>query len=113
MSSSSFTRIVLRERPEADVLPDTFESQTVLKDVLKAGAGEVVVRVTYLSLDPAMRGWVRDKRTYVPPVQIGEVMRAFGMGIVVEAGEGCVFSKGDMVSGTLGMSSIAPSIPNS
>ena len=113
MSSSSFTRIVLRERPEADILPDTFESQTVSKDVLKAGAGEVIVQVTYLSLDPAMRGWLRDTRSYIPPVQIGEVMRALGMGIVVEAGEGSVLSKGDVVSGTLSMYSIAPSIPNS
>ncbi|KAG9315327.1 hypothetical protein JVU11DRAFT_4469 [Chiua virens] len=102
MSSSTFTRIVLRERPKADFLPDTFESQTVSKDVLKAGPGEVVVQVTYLSLDPAMRGWVRDTRSYLPPVQIGEVMRAGGLGIVVEAGEGSTVAKGDVVSGTLG-----------
>ncbi|KAG6373471.1 oxidoreductase zinc-binding protein [Boletus reticuloceps] len=86
MSSSSFTRIVLRERPEAEIHPGTFEIQTVSKDVLKAGAGEVVVQVTCISLDPAMRGWLKDRRSYVPPVQIGEVMRALGLGIVVEAG---------------------------
>ncbi|KAF8135055.1 hypothetical protein EV363DRAFT_1447839 [Boletus edulis] len=108
MSSSSFTRIVLRERPEAEIRdPGTFEIQTVPKDVLKAGAGEVVVQVTYISLDPAMRGWLKDRRSYVPPVQIGEVMRALGMGIVVEAGEGCRLTKGDVVSGTLGWTEFA------
>jgi len=99
---SNFTRIVLRERPEADILPDTFESQTVSKDDLKAGPGEVVVQVTYLSLDPAMRGWLRDTRSYIPPVKVGEVMRAGGIGVVVEVGEGSTLTKGDMVYGTLG-----------
>ena len=113
MSSSTFTRIVLRERPKAEILPDTFESQTVSKDVLKAGTREVVVQVTYLSLDPAMRAWLRDARSYIPPVQIGEVMRALGLGIVVEAGEGSVFTTGDVVSGSLGTYGVAPSIPNS
>jgi len=103
----SFTRIVLRERPKAEILPDTFESQTVSKDVLKAGVREVVVQVTYLSLDPAMRGWLRDTRSYLPPVQIGEVMRAFGLGMVAEAGEGSVFTKGDLVSGVLGWTEFA------
>ncbi|KAH0833438.1 hypothetical protein J3R83DRAFT_12552 [Lanmaoa asiatica] len=107
MLSSSFTRIVLRERPKADILPDTFELRTVSKGVLKAGPGEVVVQVTYLSLDPAMRGWLRDVATYVPPVQIGEVMRAVGLGIVTEAGEGSVFAKGDVVSGSLGWTEFA------
>ena len=107
MSSSSFTRIVLRERPRVEILPDTFESQTVSKDVLNAGASEVVVQVTYLSLDPAMRGWLRDARSYLPPVQIGEVMRSLGLGIVVEAGEGSVFNKGDVVSGALGTYGVA------
>lgn len=100
--SSNFTRIVLRERPEADILPDTFESQTVSKDDLKVGPGEVIVQVTYLSLDPAMRGWLRDTRSYIPPVKVGEVMRAGGIGVVVEAGPGSTLTKGDMVYGTLG-----------
>lgn len=113
LSRGSFTRIVLRERPEAGILPDTFETQTVSNDVLKAGPGEVVVQVSYVSLDPAMRGWLRDARSYLPPVQIGEVMRAGGMGIVVEAGEGSVFTEGDVVSGFLGTHSVAPSVPNS
>ncbi|KIK83039.1 hypothetical protein PAXRUDRAFT_832109 [Paxillus rubicundulus Ve08.2h10] len=107
MASNTFTRIVLRERPEADVLPDTFEKQTVSKDDLQAGPGEVVVQVTYLSLDPAMRGWLRDVRSYLPPVQIGEVMRAIGLGIVVQAGDGSTFKEGDIVSGSFGWTEFA------
>ncbi|KAH7884726.1 hypothetical protein F5I97DRAFT_1493893 [Phlebopus sp. FC_14] len=98
--SKTYTRIVLRERPETDILPDTFETQTPSKDDLKAGPGEVVVQVTYLSLDPAMRGWLRDVRSYLPPVQIGEVMRAIGLGVVLQAGEETKFKPGDLVSGS-------------
>jgi hypothetical protein len=107
MSLNTFTRLVLRERPEVDVLPDTFESQTVSKDDLKAGPGQVVVQVTYLSLDPAMRGWLRDVRSYLPPVQIGEVMRAVGQGVVVQVGNGSTFKEGDIVSGSFGWTEFA------
>ena len=44
--------------------------------------GEVRVRVLYLSLDPAMRGWMNEGKSYIRPVAIGEVMRAGGVGIV-------------------------------
>ena len=42
--------------------------------------GEVVIQNQYLSLDPAMRGWMNDAKSYIPPVGIGEVMRALGVG---------------------------------
>lgn len=45
---------------------------------------EVTVRMSHLSVDPGMRGWITPKRSYMPPVQPGEVMRAFGVGEVVE-----------------------------
>ncbi|KAI5989658.1 hypothetical protein F5J12DRAFT_864257 [Pisolithus orientalis] len=81
-STSTYTRI-------ADILPDTFETKTASKDDLVPGPNQVVVRVTYLSLDPAMRG-------------IGEVMRAAGLGVVVQVGSGSQFKEGDLVSGTVG-----------
>ena len=62
-----------------------------------------MVKVTWISLDPAMRSWLIDnKRAYVPPVKLGEVMRAVGLGVVVKLGEGSKFSVGDEVSGLLG-----------
>ena len=45
-----------------------------------AGEGQFVVQVRYLSLDPAMRGWMNEARSYIRPVEIGEVMRAGGAG---------------------------------
>ena len=51
------------------------------------GDGEVLVKIRYLSLDPAMRGWMNDGRSYIPPVGIGEVMRAFGVGEVIASND--------------------------
>jgi NADPH-dependent curcumin reductase CurA len=97
MSPEKYTRIVLHERPIADITPNTFRTERVPFD-LKPETGEVLVQVNWLSLDPAMRGWLRDARSYVPPVQIGEVMRAVGLATVVKAGEGCKLQPGDVVS---------------
>lgn len=68
-----FKRIVLNSRPEGDIEPDTFRTQVVPFASLKPGKGQVLVQCTWLSLDPAMRGYIRDVRSYLPPVQIGEV----------------------------------------
>jgi NADPH-dependent curcumin reductase CurA len=70
------------------------------------GEGEVLVKVLYLSLDPAMRGWMNQARSYVPPVGIGEVMRALGIGQVVASGDSR-FAEGDHVSGTVGVQEYA------
>src|ERR1700688_2822596 len=64
--------------------------------------GEFLVRVLYISLDPAMRGWMNDRRSYVPPVGIGEGMRAGGLGRVV-ASRHADFNEGDHVSGIFGV----------
>lgn len=104
MSPNTFKQIVLRERPVADILPDTFESKTKAFDELHVGKSQALVQVTYISLDPAMRGWLRDVRSYVPPVKIGEVMRSGGLGVVVSVGEGSKFQKGDLVQGRFGAS---------
>ncbi|SNX86028.1 related to endo-polygalacturonase [Melanopsichium pennsylvanicum] len=105
---SQQTQIVLRERPTAAIKdtigsPDsTYEKRTVpVPQESELNDGEVLVRVEYVSLDPAMRGWLRDARSYLPPVQIGEVMRAGAVGVVV-ASKYAGLSKGDHVSGTLG-----------
>ena len=68
--------------------------------------GEVVVRALYLSLDPAMRGWMNEGKSYIAPVGIGEVMRAGGVGTVV-ASNHPGFAAGDHVLGTLGIQEYA------
>jgi NADPH-dependent curcumin reductase CurA len=68
--------------------------------------GGVLVKNLSLSLDPAMRGWMNDVKSYIPPVGIGEVMRAGGVGKVV-ASRNPGFSAGDLVSGTLGIQEYA------
>ena len=50
-----------------------------------AGAGQLLVKQTHMSLDPAMIGWMSpDTESYVPPVGLGEVMRSSGIGQVIE-----------------------------
>ena len=64
--------------------------------------GEIVIKTLYLSLDPAMRGWMNEGKSYIRPVGIDEVMRAGGIGKVV-ASKSPKFAVGDYVSGSLGV----------
>jgi NADPH-dependent curcumin reductase CurA len=68
--------------------------------------GEALVKVLQLSLDPAMRGWMNDVPSYVPPVGIGEVMRAIGVGQVVESKHERL-AEGDFVTGLFGIQEYA------
>jgi NADPH-dependent curcumin reductase CurA len=63
--------------------------------------GEILVRNLFLSLDPAMRGWMNDGKSYVPPVPLGDVMRGGAIGAVVHSLND-KFSRGDLVSGLFG-----------
>jgi hypothetical protein len=65
-------------------------------------AGGVLVKTLALSLDPAMRGWMNEGKSYIPPVGLGEVMRAGGVGRVV-ASSTPAFAAGDVVTGMLGV----------
>ncbi len=76
---------------------------TIVEEPKPAAAdGEFVVEVDYLSIDPAMRTWMNAGRSYVPPVEIGEVMRALGVGRVVKSRHSG-FAVGDEVSGIFGV----------
>lgn len=66
------------------------------------GDGQVLVRTHYISIDPTMRGWMNDRPGYLPPVQIGEVMRALTVG-QVEASNNPTFAAGDYVAGVGGV----------
>ncbi|MEZ5212566.1 NADP-dependent oxidoreductase [Gordonia sp. PP30] len=94
------TEVRLARRPVG--LPDdgTWDIATV--EVPEPGPGEFVVRTALVSLDPAMRGWLNDARSYVPPVELGAVMRANGAGEVV-ASRHDDFAVGEMVSGMFGV----------
>src|SRR5713101_8030178 len=70
--------------------------------------GELLVKVLYISLDPAMRGWMNEGKSYVPPVGIGEVMRALALGRVIES-RNPKFAAGDFVSGSFGVQEYAVS----
>lgn len=68
--------------------------------------GELLVKLLYISLDPAMRMWINESRSYMPPVGIGEVMRALGLGTVT-ASRNSYFAVGDHVSGAFGVQEYA------
>ncbi len=70
--------------------------------------GQIVVRTHYISLDPAMRGWMNDARSYIPPIKLGEVMRAGAVGEVV-ASKHPGFREGEAVVGMFGMQDYAAS----
>lgn len=74
------------------------------------GPGELRIKIEYISLDPAMRGWMNDAKSYVPPVALGAVMRAFAAGHV-DASNNPDFQVGDAVVGTLGVQQYAISGP--
>jgi NADPH-dependent curcumin reductase CurA len=98
------TRITLARRPAGLPDDDTWAVEEVELPALSDG--ELLVKVDHISLDPAMRGWLNDVRSYLPPVQIGEVMRAAVTGTVVES-EHAGFAVGDAVTGTLGVTEYA------
>jgi NADPH-dependent curcumin reductase len=74
--------------------------------VAQPGDGEVLVKILYISLDPAMRGWMNEGKSYIPPVGIGEVMRAGAVGRVVASNDPKI-AEGDHVVGTLGVQEYA------
>ena len=94
----------LRARPTAEATREHFEFVT--SPVPSPAAGELLVAAEYVSLDPAMRGWLNDAKSYVPPVGIGEVMRAIGVGKVVESKD-AAFAAGDYVTGMTGVQAFA------
>jgi hypothetical protein len=90
----------LAHRPTGLPTGDTWELTE--EPVNDPGEGEVAVQVLDVSLDPAMRTWLNEGRSYVPPVGIGEVMRAIGIGRVIASGAPG-FKVGDHVSGMVGI----------
>ncbi len=90
---------VLARRPHGMVNRDDFEYRET--DIPTPGDGELLLRNLYLSFDPTQRGWMEDRESYLPPVQIGEVMRAGSVAQVAESNHPD-FYRGDVVQTTGG-----------
>lgn len=105
-----YTAIRLIKRPDVHITPDIFE--TVTLETPSLGDGELLVRQTHMSLDPAMKGWMtEDRDSYVPPVELGEIMRSSGVGEVVES-KNPRYAVGERVWGMLGWTEYAVSDGN-
>ena len=99
-------RWVLNARPQGALQPNTFKwEEGPMPTVCD---GEFLVRNLWLSFDPAQRGWINDVPSYVPPVQIGEPMRALAVAQVIES-RAPGFQPGDLVSGAFGWQEYAVS----
>jgi NADPH-dependent curcumin reductase CurA len=74
--------------------------------IREPGEGGFLVKILYISLDPAMRGWMNESRSYIAPVGIGEVMRAGTVGRVITS-KNPAFAPGDFVYGPFGVQEYA------
>jgi hypothetical protein len=87
-------------------LPKPADWQFTEEAVGEPGEGQFLVKVSHLSLDPAMRGWMNEGRSYIRPVGLGEVMRAGAAGTVVKSRHE-KFKEGDVVTGAFGVQQYA------
>ncbi len=88
---------ILKKRPIGFPETDTWALES--KEVPELKEGEVLIEQHYVSLDPAMRGWLNDVKSYIPPVGIGDVMRAGSVGKVIKANNHPFLKEGQSVSG--------------
>jgi NADPH-dependent curcumin reductase CurA len=91
-------QVRLASRPVGLPTRDNWSFTT--EPVAEPGPGGVLVKTLYLSLDPAMRGWMNEGKSYIPPVEIGAVMRASGVGKVISSNNPA-FAVGDYVNAGL------------
>jgi NADPH-dependent curcumin reductase len=98
LSSLTNQQVRLASRPEG--LPTRANWQFTTEPVTAPGPGGILVKTLYLSLDPAMRGWMNEGKSYIAPVEINAVMRAGGVGKVI-ASSNPAFAVGDYVNAGL------------
>lgn len=104
MASRTHRQVVLASRPEG--IPQAEHFAVVEAPTRAPDAGEVLVRNEFLSVDPAMRGWVNAVANYSEPVPLGGVMRSHSVGRVVES-RSEAYAVGDLVLGMLGWTEMA------
>jgi NADPH-dependent curcumin reductase CurA len=97
-------QVRLAARPSGRPTPADWEFTS--ETVPEPGPGQFVVEVSHLSIDPAMRGWMNAGASYVPPVEVGAVMRAGAVGLVTASGHPG-FAVGDYVYGAFGVQEYA------
>lgn len=97
-------RVLLVRRPQGMIENHDFQMEE--GTVVRPTDGQVLVQVRYLSIDPAMRGWMNDVRSYISPVALGGLMRAFGVGHVIES-HVAALPVGTAVSGIFGVQQFA------
>lgn len=90
-------QLLLAKRPTG--MPDRDTWKRTSTPVQEPKDGEVLIENHYISLDPAMRGWMNDSPSYIPPVQIGEVMRAGTIGKVIKSNNHPKYKVGDVLTG--------------
>jgi len=104
MVTESNFQVRLAARPEGVPTRQHWEMSST--EIVWPSDGEVLVKTAFISIDPAMRGWLRDAKSYLPPVAIGEVMRAGGVGTII-ASEHPDLKEGEQVVGHIGVQSHA------
>ena len=104
LAATTNHQIRLARRPVG--MPVRADWTFAAEPIAMPAAGGVLVKTLMLSLDPAMRGWMNEGKSYIAPVGIDEVMRAGGIGVVV-ASEDPKLAPGDHVSGLLGVQEYA------
>ncbi|QBR01582.1 NADP-dependent oxidoreductase [Paraburkholderia pallida] len=92
-------RVIVKERPQGIPLAEHFELDSAPLPAL--AEGQILIRNHYLSVDPAMRGWLADAQSYGARIEIGDVMRAFAVGEVIDS-RNHAFAPGDRVMGLFG-----------
>jgi NADPH-dependent curcumin reductase CurA len=97
-------QLILRSRPTGLLAPGDLELTE--SPVPPLGPGQILVKVRYLSIDPTMRVWMTDVAQYMPPVAVGEVMRAFGFAEVLDSNH-ADYKKGERILGLTGLQDYA------
>jgi len=81
--------------------PDTWELKEY--EIPELEKGEILIKQEYISLDPAMRGWMNDTKSYVPPIELNAVMRAGTVGKVIQSNNHSKYKEGDVLVGMGGV----------
>ena len=98
-------QIIFKKRPKGTPESDTWQLEN--NSIPELQEGEILVEQHYVSLDPAMRGWMNDSKSYIPPIAIDAVMRAGSIGKVIKNNGNPKFEVGECVTSWGGVQQFA------